>query len=246
MCDIILYSRHHGMPKRRPSATSTQYCGGLFSLEFSRPSSSSRDRRNLQPHFGCLLSSSMSHPSNCRCSTCHLSAKLFPRTPSDRIILPAPGLGGRDTDRDRARVAPPRPKSTAPDQYRPYQAQPPPPMPAPYRPSSSHQAPPPMPMTAPRPKHPRTPSQPVDALPAPQTGPSPYTFAPPERPASAMATSSPRASAGAPTQLKWVQKKKERVSHFAPASQHQGTSFRQYVPEGGYKAESRPKTPGPS
>ncbi|KAJ7064094.1 hypothetical protein C8F01DRAFT_1250350 [Mycena amicta] len=198
----------------------------------------------------------MSHPSNCRCSTCHLSAKLFPRTPNDRIILPAPGAGGRrdpragpfmDADRDRARLAPPRPKSTAPDQYRPHYAHPeqPPPMPAPYRSSSSRQTVdtlPPMPVAAPRPTHRRTPSQPLAPRPAPaggpsHAGPSQYTFVPPERPASAMATSSHHT----PTQLKWVQKK-ERVSHFTPASQYKGTSFRQYVPEGVPESSSRPES----
>ncbi|KAJ7802455.1 hypothetical protein B0H13DRAFT_2389586 [Mycena leptocephala] len=39
-----------------------------------------------------------------------------------------------------------------------------------------------------------------------------------------------------PPRLKWV-KKKERVSHFTPPSQYQGTSFRQYVHDG---VSSRP------
>jgi hypothetical protein len=73
-----------------------------------------------------------------------------------------------------------------------------------------------------------------------------YTFAPPDRPASAMAAPhSPNMQQQGqgqgnlewmPPRLKWV-KKKERVSHFTPPSQYQGTSFRQYVHDG---VSSRP------
>ncbi|KAF7327034.1 hypothetical protein MKEN_00278400 [Mycena kentingensis (nom. inval.)] len=204
----------------------------------------------------------MSHPPNCRCSSCHLSSKLFPRTSNDRIMLPPPHPGNAPPN-DRARYAPPRPQSTAPGEYRPsYHAQPP--MPGSGSRTSFDGAPPP-PAPNQRPRHRHTPSQPAAGAHGqphahaqhPQYGHIPsnasptttYTFAPPIRPASAMAMASPRQRASssatppapapgsppnpewAPTKLKWVQKK-ERVSHFTPPSQYQGTSFRQYVHEG--------------
>ncbi|KAJ7119873.1 hypothetical protein C8R44DRAFT_180886 [Mycena epipterygia] len=200
------------------------------------------------------MSSSRSHPPGCLCSNCHLSSRLFPRGPNDRIILPAvrptpDNTPKSPTGNDRARFAPPRPQSTAPHEYRPRQ-QPPPPMPAPprgyddhsRRSMDTHNAPP---MHRPVPTHANDPR---------------YNFAPPDRPASAMANPSHRPQhqrhhsqhvpqqqpqqqqqqqqqEGArelewmPPRLKWV-KKKERVSHFTPPSQFQGTSFRQYVHDG--------------
>ncbi|KAJ6455074.1 hypothetical protein C8R47DRAFT_1328973 [Mycena vitilis] len=155
---------------------------------------------------------------------------------------------------DRARLAPPRPRSTAPHEYQPHRHEPPPPMPAPPRghghgygsgygepssPSTSrrsmdtpHRAAPPMHRPVPTHAH---------AQPAPERN---YTFAPPDRPASAMAgPSSSQQQQGnlewMPPRLKWV-KKKERVSHFTPPSQYQGTSFRQYVHDG---VSTRPNNP---
>ncbi|KAJ6584430.1 hypothetical protein B0H19DRAFT_1249401 [Mycena capillaripes] len=86
---------------------------------------------------------------------------------------------------------------------------------------------------------------PTHAQPTPDRS---YTFAPPDRPASAMAgaPSSPNMQQGQgnlewmPPRLKWV-KKKERVSHFTPPSQYQGTSFRQYVHDG---VSTRPNSNG--
>ncbi|KAF8194292.1 hypothetical protein K438DRAFT_2017407 [Mycena galopus ATCC 62051] len=190
------------------------------------------------------------HPPGCMCSHCHLSSKLFPRGHNDRIILPRPTNHGEPKSPtmgdDRARYAPPRPQSTAPGEYRSrHHHEPPPPMPPmprgygePSSPSTSRRsmdqrAPPPMPKT-----HRPSPSY---AQPTPDRS---YTFAPPDRPASAMAMSS--RTPASPTQqqpgngqniewtaprLKWVEKK-QRVSHFTPPSQYQGTSFRQYVHDG--------------
>ncbi|KAJ7626633.1 hypothetical protein DFH06DRAFT_1481085 [Mycena polygramma] len=208
------------------------------------------------------------HPQGCLCSNCHLSSRLFPRGPNDRIILPAirpsPGSSGQEqapkspySGNDRARLAPPRPRSTAPHEYQPHRHEPPPPMPAPPRghghgygsgygepssPSTSrrsmdtpHRAAPPMHRPVPTRAH---------AQPTPDRN---YTFAPPDRPASAMAgpSSSQQQQGGQgnlewmPPRLKWV-KKKERVSHFTPPSQYQGTSFRQYVHDG---VSTRPNNP---
>ncbi|KAJ6554902.1 hypothetical protein DFH09DRAFT_1165863 [Mycena vulgaris] len=189
------------------------------------------------------------HPPGCRCSSCHLSSKLFPRGPNDRIILPAirPSPGTHAEPRpdptpkspygtDRARFAPPRPQSTAPREYRQH-APPPAPPPVPShgyggesssssrRSVDTHRAPPPH---RPVPTH---------GQPPPDRS---YTFAPPDRPASAMAApqspnpqqqEAPGNLEWMPPRLKWV-KKKERVSHFTPPSQYQGTSFRQYVHDG--------------
>ncbi|KAJ7068984.1 hypothetical protein B0H15DRAFT_138177 [Mycena belliarum] len=197
------------------------------------------------------------HPPDCLCSNCHLSSKLFPRGPNDRIILPAirptPGSARPDPRHvphnaptspyggDRARFAPPRPQSTAPREYR--QHAPPPPMPAPRgyahpsEPSSSRRSL-------------DTHREPPLHRPVPTRGHAPapdrYAFPPPDRPASAMAApirdrepeppaQPPQEGQGnlewMPPRLKWV-KKKERVSHFTPPSQYQGTSFRQYVHDG--------------
>ncbi|KAJ7868722.1 hypothetical protein B0H14DRAFT_2728652 [Mycena olivaceomarginata] len=195
---------------------------------------------------------SRAHPPGCLCSNCHLSSKLFPRTKSDRIILPAiPGHHGHEhapksptMGTDRARHAPPRPQSTAPDQYRPRhrQQEPPPPMPpmphhgygGPSSPSTSRHS---SDQRAPPPMHRPVPT--YSAQPPPDRG---YAFSPPERPASAMAGPAPTSPSmqqqpqqgnleWMPPRLKWV-KKKERVSHFTPPSQFQGTSFRQYVHDG--------------
>jgi hypothetical protein len=84
---------------------------------------------------------------------------------------------------------------------------------------------------APMPMH-----RPTRAEPAYDRG---QQFVPPPRPATAMAGPAPpqQQQDGAgnlewmPPRLKWV-KKKERVSHFTPPSQYQGTSFRQYVHDG--------------
>ncbi|KAJ7681475.1 hypothetical protein B0H17DRAFT_1333674 [Mycena rosella] len=209
------------------------------------------------------------HAPGCMCSSCHLSSKLFPRGPNDRIILPAirPSTPGyRDTDPKSPRFAPPpRPQSTAPQEY-----------PRPHRRADAPPVPPMPPMPQPRgygsggggepsrsrrssdvrdrtPTHRPTPSYPSAPAPAPDR----YTFAPPDRPATAMARPShhrsqshqapppPQQQEGPPQgdgsnggnlewmppRLKWV-KKKERVSHFTPPSQYQGTSFRQYVHDG--------------
>ncbi|KAJ7046469.1 hypothetical protein C8F04DRAFT_1227576 [Mycena alexandri] len=146
------------------------------------------------------------HAPGCRCSSCHLSSKLFPRGPNDRIILPAirpgdphpqgPYVGGND----RAHFAPPRPQSTAPHEYRP-----------------RHHDAPPMPMS---PRYGAPPSggsgtgsrRSFDQHAAPPPPPghghgheqghrhghghhrSMSAYAPPERPASAMATRSPAMS----------------------------------------------------
>ncbi|KAJ7776779.1 hypothetical protein DFH07DRAFT_951395 [Mycena maculata] len=200
------------------------------------------------------------HPPGCRCSSCHISSKLFPRGPNDRIILPAIRPGAHADPRldqvpkspmatDRTRLAPPRPQSTAPHEYRRRAQEPPPPMPpmptSPRygggQPSSSRRSMDtdhsrkslPTPMHRPAPMYAQAPP------PGPERG---YRFAPPDRPASAMAA--PRRpdeqrghhrqhseQQGEPPRLKWVQKK-ERVSHFTPPSQYQGTSFRQYVHDG--------------
>ncbi|KAJ7505807.1 hypothetical protein B0H11DRAFT_1976280 [Mycena galericulata] len=211
------------------------------------------------------------HPPGCRCSNCHLSSKLFPRTQNDRIILPAIPGGHADPaspksphhmGTDRTHFAPPpRPKSTAPHEYRPRANHPPPPMPpmptsrgygggdssSSSRRSMDMPAPMPTPMHRPIPQH-------AQAPPMPGYGPERgHRFAPPDRPSSAMAA--PRRDARqqefapppqqqqqpqqqgegnlewTPPRLKWV-KKKERVSHFTPPSQYQGTSFRQYVHDG--------------
>ncbi|KAJ7726514.1 hypothetical protein B0H16DRAFT_265629 [Mycena metata] len=155
------------------------------------------------------------HGPGCRCSSCHLSSKLFPRGPNDRIILPAirpgdpqsPYMGGND----RAHFAPPRPQSTAPHEYRP-----------------RHHDAPPMPMSPPMPSRYGAPpsggsgsgsrrSLDQHAAPPPPPGHghahgsghghrrtmSTYGHghgqAPPERPASAMATRSPAMSPHAPS-----------------------------------------------
>ncbi|KAJ6455417.1 hypothetical protein C8R45DRAFT_1222519 [Mycena sanguinolenta] len=187
------------------------------------------------------------HPPNCMCSHCHLSSKLFPRGPNDRIILPRPSPGSPGHDythtpkspsmgTDRTRIAPPRPQSTAPHEYRPRHQEPPPPMPplprgysGPSSPSTSRGS---LDQRAPPPMH-----RPVPTYAQPPQDRS-YTFAPPDRPASAMAGPSPTAQQQAqgnlewmPPKLKWV-KKKERVSHFTPPSQYQGMSIRQYVHDG--------------
>ncbi|KAJ7113471.1 hypothetical protein C8R44DRAFT_232325 [Mycena epipterygia] len=75
------------------------------------------------------MSSSRPHPPGCLCSSCHLSSKLFPRGPNDRIIVPAIRLTQANPSKsslgnDRARIAPPRPQS-APPEYRPRQPAPP-------------------------------------------------------------------------------------------------------------------------
>ncbi|KAK7023077.1 hypothetical protein R3P38DRAFT_2531872 [Favolaschia claudopus] len=204
------------------------------------------------------------HPPDCKCSNCHLSSKLFPRGPNDRIILPRPSPGSpgyehtpKSPSMDRARMAPPRPQSTAPHEYRPSRhahahAPPMPPPPRGYAygdPSSSpstsrrsldQRAPPPMHRPVPSYPSPRPPPQQYQQEPEPDR--LSYTFAPPDRPASAMA--GPMHHSGhnnggnnhgnlewVPPKLKWV-KKKDRVSHFTPPSQYQGTSFRQYVHDG--------------
>ncbi|KAJ7766456.1 hypothetical protein B0H14DRAFT_2633223 [Mycena olivaceomarginata] len=136
------------------------------------------------------------HPPGCLCSSCHLSSKLFPRGTNDKTILPAihPGPGQDQSPKsphlgtDRARLAPPLPKSTAPHEYAPrrHAQEPPPPMRpmrAPPRygdPSSSRRsvdaqrARPPTPMHRPMPTHAHASQQ-----------------LPPDRPASAMAMASP-------------------------------------------------------
>ncbi|KAJ7465071.1 hypothetical protein FB451DRAFT_429133 [Mycena latifolia] len=189
------------------------------------------------------------HPPGCMCSNCHLSHKLFPRGPNDRIILPAirPGQGepahpAQPTPKsphgtDRARFAPPRPQSTAPHEYRQH-APHPPPMPAPPRGHGGESS-----SSSRRSMDQRAPSMhrpvPTHAQPPPDRS---YTFAPPDRPATAMAMARPHPGEAPqqeapgnlewmPPRLKWV-KKKERVSHFTPPSQYQGTSFRQYVHDG--------------
>ncbi|KAJ7162938.1 hypothetical protein C8R46DRAFT_1281070 [Mycena filopes] len=148
------------------------------------------------------------HGPGCMCSSCHLSSKLFPRGPNDRIILPAlrpgeptpksPYMGGSS---DRARYAPPRPQSTAPHEYHPrqdYHNAPPMPMPAPMSPR--YGAPPPPSGHSSGSSSRRSLDQ--HAAPPPQHHPAPRhgghghhrslsTFTPPERPASAMATRSP-------------------------------------------------------
>ncbi|KAJ7644534.1 hypothetical protein FB45DRAFT_898126, partial [Roridomyces roridus] len=194
------------------------------------------------------------HPPGCLCSNCHLSAKLFPRGPNDRIMLPAirptPGMHDARTEQpksptgsDRARMAPPRPQSTAPGEYRPRHHAPPPMPPLPtsmprggYDPSSNPHG---------QQHHPsaRGPPPPHDA------GYHRFAVEPPERPATAMGARRRHDSLQQPPppareqpaeqqapgegnmRLKWV-KKKERVSHFTPPSQYQGTSFRQYVHDG--------------
>ncbi|CAK5269832.1 unnamed protein product [Mycena citricolor] len=195
------------------------------------------------------------HPPGCLCSHCHL--KLFPRGPGDRIILPTPGPSPQSPQfQHRLPAAPPaRPQSTAPGEYRPshrrghshaygYAQEAPPPVP-------------PLPMAS---RGSGDARYGMEARGAPVPEPARYHQAPPIRPASAMAhhsrsrtqsTSQPStqqphhqpAPASSQSQtaaqqpewtapkLKWVQKK-ERVSHFTPPSQYQGTSFRQYVHEG--------------
>ncbi|KAJ7201764.1 hypothetical protein C8J57DRAFT_1260640 [Mycena rebaudengoi] len=204
------------------------------------------------------------HAPGCLCSSCHLSSKLFPRGPNDRIILPAirptptsplasprPEKGHKSSRShsgiDRSQFAPPRPQSTAPREYR--QRPPDPPVPVPAMPTPAprgygYAAPGPSssssstPHRSAEPQRGAPPHRPVAMRPEPAS----YTFCPPDRPASAMAAPmrpQPGADSDAPPgnlewmppRLKWV-KKKERVSHFTPPSQYQGTSFRQYVHDG--------------
>ncbi|KAJ7883384.1 hypothetical protein B0H13DRAFT_2046597 [Mycena leptocephala] len=195
------------------------------------------------------------HPPGCLCSSCHLSSKLFPRGPNDRIILPAirpgPGSSGHEQAQqsskspfnmgtDRPQFAPPRPQSTAPHEYRPRRQEPPPPVPALPRgygePSSStsrgsldtQRAPPPMHRPVPMHAH---------AQPTPERS---YTaMAAPHSPNMQQQGQGQGNLEWMPPRLKWVKsvKKKERVSHFTPPSQYQGTSFREYVHDG---VSSRP------
>ncbi|KAJ7113500.1 hypothetical protein C8R44DRAFT_881809 [Mycena epipterygia] len=79
------------------------------------------------------MSLSHPHPPGCLCSSCHLTSKLFPRGPNDRIIVPAIHPTPDNTPKsplgnDRARFALPRLQS-APHPYRPRQREPPVPSP---------------------------------------------------------------------------------------------------------------------
>ncbi|KAJ7113545.1 hypothetical protein C8R44DRAFT_796721 [Mycena epipterygia] len=79
-----------------------------------------------------MMSSTRPHSPGRLFSSCHLSSKLFPRGPNDRIIVPAirptqANPSKSSLGKDRARIAPPRSQS-APPEYRP--RQPAPPMPS--------------------------------------------------------------------------------------------------------------------